>query len=191
METIMRAIPFDLWRTCRILACRTRLKLLREIIAAPGRCVEHLAAATGISPSTASIQLSRLCQAGFVTAHRRGQTVWYDTFIPHAPRWVSRLQKAVCKSIEDKTPLDDICREATGFTHPRRIELAARIAASPMTLGQLDGCTKMSRSSLMRHLRKLRDRDYVLIQDETVELGRPAGHLANALLQIIKNGAEE
>ncbi len=187
----MGKIPMYLWQTCRLLANETRLKLLNEVFTAPDQCVEHIAASVQISPSTASTQLKWLCWDGFISVHRSGQTVFYDANIPPAPFWISELQRALIKSLEQKVSLKDLCRQATGFTHQRRIELTALLSVSPLTLPQLEKCTVMSRTALLRHVRKLRTRGYVVLSNETYRLGRPSGLLAKALLKTIRTGAKQ
>ncbi len=182
----MQKIPSHLWQTCRLLANETRLKLLNEVFTAPSQCVEHIAASVKISPSTASTQLKWLCQDGFISVHRSGQTVFYDAKIPYAPFWVSDLQHAAKKSLAQKVSLKDLCRQATGFTHQRRIELVALLSISPLTLPQLEKRTVMSRTALLRHLKKLRTRGYVVLSNEKYQLGRPSGLLAKALLKIMQ-----
>jgi len=187
----MDKTPNYLWQTCRLLANETRLKLLNEVFTAPGQCVEHIAASVQISPSTASTQMKWLCRDGFISVHRSGQTVFYDADIPHAPFWISELQHALRKSLAKKVSLKDLCLQSTGFTHQRRIELAALLSVSPLTLPQLEKRTVMSRTALLRHLRKLRTRGYVVFSNETYRLGRPSGLLAKALLKIIRTKAKQ
>jgi DNA-binding transcriptional ArsR family regulator len=64
-----------------------------------------------------------------------------------------------------KTPLEaPIFNLATGFTHPRRVEIFRALKDQPRTLSQLQAATGISGRALARHLRKLHARGLVLGQ---------------------------
>jgi len=48
-----------------------------------------------------------------------------------------------------------LIRQATAFTHPRRIEIFSTLCASPCTSGELQEKTQISAPALSNHLEKL------------------------------------
>ena len=123
MKDMAMELHPTLWRTCRVLSGETRLKLLRLIIATPGKTVSRLAEETGIGLSRASQELRRLQSRGLVQTVRKGSFVHYlpdpDPQVPDAkplllamkatfalaPRYSelvtdARLRKKVFTSIE-------------------------------------------------------------------------------------------
>lgn len=71
------ALHPTLWRTCRVLAGPTRLRLLRRVIARPGLTVQQLADAQDIGKSRASQELRRLQSRGLIQARRKSARVAY------------------------------------------------------------------------------------------------------------------
>jgi DNA-binding transcriptional ArsR family regulator len=178
-------VPPTLWRTCRIIANESRLKLLREIFELPRKDVSTLAASVGLTLGSTSNQLTLLCNEGFITPHRRGQQVLYDGVIPYAPLHIKKLQAALKKELLSESPLHTIYREATGLSHQRRVELIRRLSKSPRSMEQLLTETVMSYSALSRHLKKLIARGYVSSSAKQYRLETPSGTLAKTLIQII------
>lgn len=174
-----------LWQTCRLIANTTRLGLLQEIIHNPEQCVSALAAGVGRTPPAVSTQLRMLCDAGLITDRRRGQQVYYQFQVNRAHPHVLKLNSALQKSFSEKIPHQDIMRQATGCTHWRRIELLKLLADKPIHIEDLAKKTVMAPSSFLRHMGKLEARGYVTFQGKLCSVGRPAGHLAKALLELI------
>jgi predicted transcriptional regulator len=74
---------------------------------------------------------------------------------------------------------------ATAFTHARRVEIFRLLQTEPRRLMQLQAATRMSVRSLLRHLRKLEARGFIIYQGEKYSavnhpesLGRMLGRLA-------------
>lgn len=65
---------------------------------------------------------------------------------------------------KDSQPAETLYRLATAFTHPRRIELFCALKTGPQTLAQLGAATRVSQRALVRHLRKLETRGFIICQ---------------------------
>ena len=61
----------------KVLANRTRLRLLHALIREPGLCVTEIAERIEMKPQAVSNQLQRLADRGIVAASRRGTQVRY------------------------------------------------------------------------------------------------------------------
>lgn len=174
-----------LWVTCRVIANENRLHLLQLILKDPVRCVKDLAVEVGLTPSTTSTQLKRLCDEYLISAHRDGSTVHYSFGSKYAPPHILLLQAALKKSLSAGIPNKSIIRQATGCTHQRRIELIQRIATAPSSVEELAQKSRMSSSAVARHIQKLAARGYVVFKDGRYHRAKPAGHLASALSKVI------
>jgi len=174
-----------LWLTCRVIANENRLRLLGEVFNNSRLCVSDLALTVGLTPATTSSQLKLLCDEGFITAHRSGLNVIYDTDSSYAPPHILQLQAALKKSWNQSVPWKSVIHQATGLTHQRRIELVKRIAVADLSIGQLLENTVMSYSALYRHLHKLEARNYIVFSNGRYQLANPKGLLARSLLKII------
>ena len=177
-----------LWRTCRVLAGPTRLRLLRRILAKPGPTVTRLAAETGIGLSRASQELRRLQSRGLVGVERQGAFVRYlpqpDPQVPSA----RPLLLALKASFDRTGPAqDEIIRLlAVSLSHPRRILLFRELLNGPRTLSMLQSSLGIPYPSAVRHLRLLVEGRLV---HQRAFLFRPARNkhpLAQCLQMLVK-----
>lgn len=150
-----------LWRTCRVLASETRLRLLWALFENERLCVADLARQTGISEQNASNQLRALNARGLITPRRVGSLVFYcpepNTEVEHARTLLDALRDCC----EKKMPFTTIIRQATAFTHARRILIMKALAAGPASFGDLQKQTGIPGASLTHHLKKLEARSFV------------------------------
>ena len=150
-----------LWRTCRVLASETRLRLLWLLFKNEGLCVADLAALTGISEQNASNQLRALNARGLITPRRQNLRVFYhpepNTEVEHAQTLLDAL-RAWCES---NMRFPAIIRQATAFTHERRILIMRALQEGPASLGDLHERTGIPLPSLTHHLKKLEARGFV------------------------------
>ena len=150
-----------LWRTCRVLASETRLQLLWALFEKEGLCVANLARLTGISEQNASNQLRALNARGLITPRRIGLRVFYrpepNTEVEHAQTLLDALRDCC----EKKMPFASIIRQATAFTHARRILIIQALAAGPASFDDLHEQTGVPAASLTHHLKKLEARRFV------------------------------
>jgi len=181
----MKIIPPHLWITSRVIANENRLRLLREIFISPRRSVGDLSECVELTLGSTSNQLKLLCGEGFITLHRFKKKVCYNDVIPYAPPHIKKIQISLKNELKPDTTLSFICKEATGTTHQRRIEIINRLNQAPRSLEQLLDETIMSYSALSRHLRKLHARNYISFSEGQYRIGTPSGALAKTLLTII------
>jgi DNA-binding transcriptional ArsR family regulator len=152
-----------LWRTCRVIANRTRLKMFGMLVDHPGLTVSQVARRMGIGGPLASEYLRALNARSLLVPVRQGLWVHYrpatsqEVDQPLAP--VLRM-----KFSGGRKPVDLIFRLATAFTHPRRVEILRALKQKPHTLAELRAVTGVPRSSLLRHLDKLIGRGFVKSQ---------------------------
>ena len=87
----------ELWKTCRILANKTRLSLLRHLMKGGERCVSDLAIQGSLSEVVASQHLRMLHEHGFLQLTRESKWVFYRAEVnpaqPFAKELFSPLKK--------------------------------------------------------------------------------------------------
>ncbi len=150
-----------LWRTCRVLASTTRLRLLWALFQNDNLRVSALAPLAGISEQNASNQLRALNARGLITPYRKGLMVFYrpepNLEVEHAQTLLDALRECCEKNM----PLPSVIRQATAFTHMRRIAIVRALAEGPASAGALHEKTGIPAGCLAHHLRKLEARGFV------------------------------
>lgn len=174
-----------LWRTCRVLANRRRLRLLGALIKKPGQCVREVALRVDIPDEVASKYLRDLNARGLLRAVRAASSVLYypdaDSSVPQAHELLREIKK-VYQRHED--PIETIFHYATAFTHPRRIQIVAGLSSGMKTPADLRGLLGISAPALVRHLRKLRSRGLVNREGRMYSLETEVPGLANVLMRL-------
>jgi DNA-binding transcriptional ArsR family regulator len=153
------------WRTCRVIANESRLKLLWAVFEEPGLCVGDLAEKTGLRPNYTSMQLRALNSRGLITQYRVDLRVLYypevNDSVDYAPEFLNSLR--VC--YERGIPLKKVISHATAFTHQRRIEIVQAMGQlKKMKFAEIQEATGMSSPALSRHLSKLSARGVVRVR---------------------------
>lgn len=176
-----------LWRTCRCLANLKRLKILQELLIRPNAPVSQVARNLGMSESAASFSLRALNARGLLSAHRVGKYVFYiveaNLSIPGCFELVAVLRQ-VFYGEENAAGL--IFRQATAFTHPRRLEIVHALRKRPLSVRELCEFTGISRPAMMRHLRKLKGRGFIASRGGKFLLCTPADRFSKALIRLLK-----
>jgi len=175
----------SLWRTCRVLACETRLKMLRLLFERGELYVSEMADLTGISAHNASTQLRALNARGLITPRRENQRVIYRAEANEELDAAPLLLEAVRDAFAKKTPAKTIFHSCTAFTHERRIELVRLLSNGPKSFGSLMKETGMSSAALWNHLGKLSDRGFVTERDQRYHLRRVRDPLRRTLLNAV------
>lgn len=156
------ALNPTLWRTCRALANKTRLRILHELCRRPEQRVSDIGRRLGISLSLASQSLRALNARGLLVARRAGPLVYYrpcaNRSIPNSGRLLKVIQKTFAG---DKKSHENIFKYSTAFTHPRRIIIITALWNSPMQLEELSLKLNISSRAISRHLRKLMARGFL------------------------------
>ncbi|MBI2438655.1 MAG: helix-turn-helix domain-containing protein [Lentisphaerae bacterium] len=176
-----------LWRTCRVLANKTRLQILQAVLRNPGFSVSEVARQLHLRVSLASKYLRELNARGLLRATRKAAEVCYwpeaDSSVPQA---FVLLQALTATWRTQKSPIDFIFKQATAFTHPRRIAIIRELARQPALSNEIRGRTGISRIALKRHLDKLLHRGFVRLNrtDGVYSVASSRAPLKAALLRL-------
>ena len=173
-----------LWRTCRVIASETRLRLLWHIFEGEGLSVGEMGRGSGISEENASIQLRALNARGLITPHQKKNRIVYYAEANHEVEHAEELLRVLCVCCENKISFEKIIRWTTAFTHVRRIELVHLLEESNRTFVELLHVSGMSRASLFLHLNKLEARHFVVFRRGLYRLTSPKNLLGASLLKM-------
>ena len=175
-----------LWRTCRVLANRKRLQILALLIRQPNQTVSAVADRMSLSMPAASQYLRALEARGLATCRRVGRRVEYQAAAGTSKGAAGEIVKALLRVFRrGAQPIEVIFKLATGFTHPRRIEVFRAVTNGADSSAKLQAATKMPARALVRHLAKLEARGFVegerevfTVRNQTHPLGRVLARLA-------------
>jgi DNA-binding MarR family transcriptional regulator len=171
-----------LWRTCRVLANRRRLRILGCLLQQPGQTVSAVSHRLRLSLSATSQCLRALEARGILVARRKGSYVSYHPGAGETAGQVAPLAAALRVVFErEPDPTGFVFRAATAFTHPRRVALVQALAGGAQTLPQLHDRTKISVPALLRHLAKLEARGFLVCSDGVYTLVPQRAALPRAL----------
>ena len=178
-----------LWRTCRVLAGETRLKLLRNIILHPEQSVSKLAGALDISLPRASQELRRLQSRGLVQTRPDGVHVRYIPAPDPLVATAAPLLQAAKESFLRFPPAEDhqIIQIATGFAHPRRLAILRLLQIGPMNTLTLEDLSGMTRTALNRHLLKLQTAGLIRREQRQFHVVDHPHPMAQRLLRILQD----
>jgi predicted transcriptional regulator len=174
-----------LWRTCRVIANKRRLHLLWCLFDRGSLCVFELAENLGISESQASAHLQTLASHGLIQQYRRKMRLINspeaDPRITSAPALTESLHACYKKRI----PVQSVFRQATAFTHSRRIEIIRALSATGLSLEELSRKTQIPETALNRHMNKLSARGFVQGNNDLYIGTVPNDNFSRTLLQLI------
>jgi DNA-binding transcriptional ArsR family regulator len=178
-----------LWRSCRALANRTRLSLLKAMIDEPPLCVQTLAVRCKLKKSVCSQYLRILNARGFTRASRRGRWVDYSLGANPSVRHADDILKAVLIALKRCTSSKDyiaVLKDLTLFTCPRRIQIVRTLHAHPHSAPcELSALCRIPYRSLHRQLKKLERREMIIQEEIKVALCKPNRPLARTLLTLV------
>lgn len=150
-----------LWRTCRVLAHTTRLKMFAAVVREPERTVSAIARQFKLPLPVTSMYLRALEARGFLVSKRQGRWVTYRVSTSDGP--IAPLVAAMASSSKRNTAFEDATfKSVTAFTHPRRIHVYRCLADHPQALARLHVATGIPGRALLRHLHKLKTRKFVV-----------------------------
>lgn len=153
------ALSPTLWRTARVLAGETRLGLLRQILAEPGRTVTELAESLDLSLPRASQELRRLQSRGLVRASPSGARVRYspvpDPLVASARPILEAMEKALAETAHEDVA--HLVTTARAFAHARRLGIIQELILHPRSSQELQRLLKMSGMATHRHLHVLQE----------------------------------
>lgn len=175
------------WRTCRVLANRTRLALLREVIKRPGHSVAAAAEVVNIRPELASKYLRDLNARGLLKVQRIASRVLYSAEADRSVPQAHALLKEITWVFQNNSnAVEHIFRLVTAFTHPRRILIVATIASGRGHFAELCRTNSISSSALARHLLKLKDRGIVRQVNSNYDISPGLSPLAAVLVALCR-----
>ncbi|MBI2441476.1 MAG: ArsR family transcriptional regulator [Lentisphaerae bacterium] len=176
-----------LWRTCRALASKTRLRVLSELCAHPDQRVTDIARRLKFSLPLASQSLRALNARGLLLARRSGPSVCYRLGANRSIPYSEYLLQAVRKTLaNDKNALRHIFLYSTAFTHPRRILIIKTVRERSLRLKEIAFETKIPSSALDRHLIKLIARGFLKHVDYRYSCSVPCHEFARVLLLLVR-----
>jgi DNA-binding transcriptional ArsR family regulator len=176
-----------LWRTCRVLANKTRLEMLYLLFDSEELCNRELAAITGLSEAQVSIHLRLLNSRGLIRQRRSGMNLLSSAEPNQEIQSASLLLKALELCHSRKVSIETLFRQATSFTHARRIEIVQKIPGEGITNRLLSEKTGIAISAINRHLHKLKTRHFVNDHKGVYTVSQPEDALSRTLLQIVRN----
>ena len=176
-----------LWRTCRVLANSTRLKIFGFLAKEPDQTVSIVAERCHLSRPLASEYLRYLESRCLLEARRRGRLVRYR--IASADR--AGQMNGLVRVLElifagNAEPVHTVFQLATAFTHPRRIEIFRALLIEPSTVNQLRRVTGISAPALRRHLAKLEKRGFTSRRQRVYSVKQPLDSLRCELARLSK-----
>ncbi len=183
----MQSLNPTLWRTCRMLAGATRLRLLRELHSRPGQMVSELARAAGIGRSDASQELRRIQSRGLLQAERRGAALIYRLEPDSQVVSAAPLLKALRSTLAAQGPGQDamIAALANGLAHPRRLSIVKCLKQSPRSAYALHRAMQTNHANIQRHLQTLAAGGYVHREGLLYHFTPPRHPLAKTLLKFL------
>jgi DNA-binding IclR family transcriptional regulator len=162
MITIHSPHP-TLWRTCRALANRNRLRIFGCLVQQPNQAVTAIANRLRLPVAVSSQYLRALEARGLLVARRKGSFVSYRVSDGESAAAVQPLVAALRVVFQrEHDPITIVFKLATAFTHPRRVAVVQSMAGGARTLPQLHERTGISVAALMRHLAKLEARGFIM-----------------------------
>lgn len=181
-----------LWRTGKMLAGRTRIRLLRELATHPGEGVSALGRRVGIGHAAASQELRRIQSRGLLQAERKGTLLVYRLAPDPQVSSAAPLLKAICTALDRFPPERDeeMCIIAAGLAHERRIRIFRFLLGGPCAYRDLPFEVHIPPHPFYLHLRTLQISGFVIRSDQEIAAAVPDHPLAKALAKLIQQGMQ-
>jgi DNA-binding transcriptional ArsR family regulator len=151
-----------IWKTCRVLANESRLRILRRLMRGAELCVTDLAEIEDLSLVVASEHLRRLHEVGFLKQKRKSKWIFYSAVESSASLVAQTIYKPLKKQLvmmDNQIP--HLMKLMTAFTHPRRVEIIKTLQGRPQMFHELIVGCAISPAAMFRHLQKLISRGFV------------------------------
>lgn len=174
-----------LWRTCRVLANRKRLRIIALSIRQPNQTVSAVARQMRLSLPAASQYLRALEARGLLTCRRVGQRVEYRPAVATTEDAAGEILTALRLVFRRKAQsIEALFKLATAFTHPRRVEVFRAIKNGKDSFGKLQAATHISARALSRHLAKLEAKGFVKSEREVYAVASQAHPFSRVLARL-------
>jgi DNA-binding transcriptional ArsR family regulator len=175
------ALHPTLWRTCRVLANRTRLAIFDLLRKEQPLSVSAVAERLKLALPFASQSLRALEARGLRTSRRRNRSVLYRLNLDPGAALVAPVRQAFQRQ---SRPIEHVFRMVTAFTHPRRIEVYRALAAASRNRELLGAFTRIPERALRRHLAKLESRGFVQQRQGVYDVVEPTDELTRVLARL-------
>lgn len=177
-----------LWKTCRVLANETRLKILRCLFKNQERCVQNIAEQFHLSEVVASQHLKLLNEHGFLNQKRESKWVFYQPTVPKNETPAKYLTSSLESKLTRPSPrYSELIRAFTAFTHPRRIDITKTVLLRQSRFEELVADCSISMPALYRHLDKLVNRNVIKEENSIYCIVQQKSALNKALLLCCGN----
>ena len=189
--SLMQSLNPTLWRTCKMLTGKTRLKLLRQLQNHPGLHVSALGNSVHIGHAAASQELRRIQSRGFLQTKRRGVYLIYRMVAYPQVSSASPLLEAIQTALSLLPPERDeeMALIAAGLSHERRIRIVRALLKAPRSASDVQFALHIPDHSFREHLRVLLASGFVAKSGHLVRFQVPDHPLAQALAKLIQKGA--
>ena len=188
--TTMQTLNPTLWRTCKMLAGATRIRLLRQLHVNADQCVTALGRSVGIHQPAASQELRRIQSRGLLQVVRQGPAVMYrlmaDPQVPTAAPLLKAIQAALAGLPPEKDGL--MCAIATGLAHERRIQIARVLMNGAHAPPELQQLLHIPPRPFWLHLQKLIAAGFVVPAQDRFQWTVPDHPLGRALAKLLGQG---
>lgn len=186
----MKTLHPTLWRTCKMLAGNTRIRLLRQLHDHPGECVSNLGKRVGIGEATASQELRRIQSRGFLQSARQGVYLIYRMAADPQVATAAPILGAIQLALRNRPPKQDQDMRllAAGLAHERRIRIARALVQGSRSFSELQFELQIPLYPLHRHLQSLLQSGLVLRAKGRYRLANLRHPLAQTLLRLIERG---
>lgn len=182
----MQQLNPTLWRTCRVLSGRIRLRLLRQVLESPGANVSQLAERSEIGVSDASQELRRLQSRGLLKRSCQGPSVIYlPTPDPQVPSAAPLLKALRGVWTAHQLTEDEVARISIGLGNERRIAIVRALFRQSLSPAQLAGAVRADPGSLNKHLKILKESGWVRKEDKQFVIQPAANPFMAALLKLL------
>ena len=183
--TLSPARQPTLWRTCRVLANRKRLRILALSIRQPNQTVSAVSRQMRLSLPAASQYLRALEARGLLTCQRVGRRVEYRSAAATTKSAGGEILSALRLEFRRKAqPIEALFKLATAFTQPRRVEVFRAVKNGTDSLSKLQAATQIPARALSRHLTKLEARGFVKSEREIYQVTKQAHPLGRVLARL-------
>lgn len=186
----MQNLHPTLWRTCKMLAGTTRIRLLRQIYEYPGECVSALGKRVGVGESAASQELRRIQSRGLLQSVRQGTYLIYRMAADPQVATAAPILKAIQQSLRNRAPERDLemAALAVGLAHERRIRIVQALLHKPQTLSELQLELHIPAHPLHAHLQTLRQSGFMERKEGQLAFTESDHPLAQVLSKLIQQG---
>lgn len=174
-----------LWRTCRVLANRKRLRILALSIRQPNQTVSAVAHQMRLSLPAASQYLRALEARGLLTCRRVYRRVEYRPAAAATEDAAGEIVRALRQVFRRRAQaIEALFKLATAFTHPRRVEVFRAVKNGTDSFRKLQAVTHISARALSRHLAKLEARGFVKSEMERLSVTKQTHPLGRVLARL-------